>query len=423
MATTPQITTLGGNAPDAGVDMDVRVEALVVAGRLGDPRIIPQLVQLLGHREVALREAAAWSLGQTRSVAATPPLVTALSDSRASVHALACVGLGRVGDRKALDEAARVMKDTARGPEARAACAYALGLARSAAHVGELTEVVAAGNDEVQVKAAWALGRIGDGHALPALLHAYWARKQAVRDAIYVAVARIGAGGDTSPMPLEDVGLEAGKIDYRALVRSLGAAGAVPPLDTAVLKGRASDVAQGILEALASTGRRDTVVRVLHDLDLGEGFELGVFTRGTPSDPGAAPLAGRSPASLPEMLAVRDAVGTQIAARLDALCDGKDPEIRILALDVLAKLGDPHVPDRIAKALDDEAAPVRLAALGSAQRYLRILGANAHAAAPIAAAAAKHLRAATYQERAAAATTLGLDASAETAPLVAAARS
>jgi HEAT repeat protein len=241
--------------------------------------------------------------------------------------------------------------------------------------------------------------------ALPALLRAYWQRKQVVRDAIFTAVARIGAGGDSGALPLEDVGLEAGKIDYRALVRSLGMPGPIPALDTAVLRGRAGDVGQGILDALANTGRRDTVVRVLHDLDAGDGFELGAFTSGQVATSAATE--------------VLHAVAHQIAPRVDALCESKDPEVRTLALDVLAKLGDPRAPERAAKALSDDAPSVRLAALVSVRRYLVIAGASAPAA-ELAGPVAGRLQAPTYQERAAAAETLGWIPATGTAVLTAA---
>ena len=38
------------------VDMGVRVEALIAAGRLGDERVIPSLIKLMSHREISMRQ-------------------------------------------------------------------------------------------------------------------------------------------------------------------------------------------------------------------------------------------------------------------------------------------------------------------------------------------------------------------------------
>jgi tetratricopeptide (TPR) repeat protein len=358
-----------------GVEMDLRVEALVAAGRLGDPRLVKELAALLGHREVALREAAAWALGQTRSGKALEPLLAALADPRPSVHALACLGLGRLGERRALDRAAEVMRDATRSVETRAACAYALGAARSAAHLGALAEVAASGNDETQLKAAWALGRIADARAIPLLLRALPVRGAAVREALLWALARSAAGGDAPedlpPPRLEDLRLENGKLDHRQLVRELP--GELPPVlpPPGVVRGRAADLAAGFAEALAQDGRRDLVVRALADLDArDDGVALGPLTR----ELDTLPEGERR-----EVRAVADSVGRAVAARLDALCAHVDPEVRARALAVLAKLGDARAGARLAAATGDADPDVRLAALAASRRWLATPPGGEHA--------------------------------------------
>ncbi|HYU15367.1 MAG TPA: tetratricopeptide repeat protein, partial [Candidatus Acidoferrum sp.] len=81
------------------IEIDMRVEALVGAGRLGDPRTIQDLIQLGNHPEVAMREAAVFALGMTGDRRAMAPLVAALDDRRDSVQTLACLGLARLAER------------------------------------------------------------------------------------------------------------------------------------------------------------------------------------------------------------------------------------------------------------------------------------------------------------------------------------
>ncbi len=396
--------------PSAGVAMKLRVEALVAAGRLGDPRTIPQLVKLLENREVALREAAAWALGQTRDKKALEPLIKALDDTRSSVQAMACIGLGHInekrGDGKALDAVAAVMKDASRGVEARAACAYALGMAGNPAYVPALAQVVGDGNDEVQVKAAWALGRIGDARAKGALLAAYWAKKEAVRDAVLWALARVMAGQpDTSPLPWVDPALAQEKIDYRTLVHGL--VGELPRtrLPASVVKGQAKEIADGIEAALGR--HRDVVVRVLRDLDGREGgLALGQLTAGLEAAP------ADEQAQIEKLIAD---VGARVAGKVDALCEHRDPEVRALAADILAKLQDQRAEARLVKLLEDESALVRMSAMASTQRYLAGGNATAAGGKQLAAAVGKRLSAPEFEERTAAAQTLGqLGAATET---------
>ena len=142
------------------IDMPLRVEALVAAGRLGDPRTIPDLVGLAGHPEVALREAATFALGMTGDRRALAPLLHALDDRRDSVETLACMGLARLGDQKAAAAIGRVLKDTDRPEETRAACAFALGVLGDRSAVATLSAVLPEGDGRSR-----AAGRLVSGPA------------------------------------------------------------------------------------------------------------------------------------------------------------------------------------------------------------------------------------------------------------------
>lgn len=401
--------------PGDGPDMEMRVEAIVAAGRLGDPRIVPQLVQLAKHREVTLREAAVWALGRTGDPKAVPALVAALDDSRGSVQALACLGLGRIGDKRSLAPVAALMKKTGASGEARAACAYALGLARADAYVPDLIAIVSEGNDDVQRKAAWALGRIGDKRAVAPLLRAYFTKKERLREAIVWALVELGggaagatAGRSSAPEEL-DVTLEAGRVDYRRLVRGLAGDLGLAPLDPGLVRGHADEIAAGLHDAL---GRHyDLKVRVLRDLDAREaGLGLGPLTAG---------LDGASAPDRAALQPVLDGIAAKIAPEIEQLTEDPDAEIRRLAVSVLAKTRQRSAPARVTRALADPELRVRLGAMGAAERYVALVGPRSTDAAPLAAAVAGRLGAESWRERVAAAETLGrLGEAAATAPLV-----
>src|SRR5262249_1249532 len=204
---------------------------------------------------------------------------------------------------------------------------------------------------DAQVKAAWALGRIGDARAVPALVRAIFTRRQAIRDAALWALGRVGKGDDR-PVPAEDVTLERDKIDYRRLVRELGGDIVPGAVDPDALGGQPQAVADAVVAALTS-GRRDVTLRTLRDLDAAAGLAAG---------PLGAPKATVA------------ALATATAAPATHLCDDKDPEVRALAASVLAKTADAGAPGRIARLLLDESREVRIAALRGAATYAAASG-------------------------------------------------
>ncbi|MCA9676893.1 MAG: tetratricopeptide repeat protein, partial [Myxococcales bacterium] len=120
------------------LDWEVRVEALVSAGRLGSPTVLADVLPLAGHAEVAMREAAVFTIGRTHDKRAVAPLIAALDDRRESVQVLACFGLASLDEARATAAAIAVVADADRHDLARAACAWALGVRKTAAAVPAL---------------------------------------------------------------------------------------------------------------------------------------------------------------------------------------------------------------------------------------------------------------------------------------------
>jgi cellulose synthase operon protein C len=388
-----ELSEPGKESGDVATEMDLKVEALVAAGRLADARVVPQLVTLVRHREKAIREAAVWALGRTRDRRAADTLVAVLTDGSPSIQALACVGLAHQTDKKLLDRVADVVKDPNRAGEARAACAWALGRAKSSAHTELLAAALVDGSDELQRKAAWSLGRIGDPRSQPVLLGAYWRKKPAAREAILRALSPTTEGATSGPFS-DDVLVEAGKIDYRQLVRDLAPDSRPLPVDPKLVRGRGEEIGAAMRDVLVKAPR-DLTLRVLRDLDAREqAIALGAFTVRH------AELAPADRAAVDQALAQ---VAVAVRPRLVALAAGTDLELRAVALSVLGKLRDPEAPALIAKALRADDVEVRLLGLAAADRLL----AGGVDPETVTSAVVALLTAPSWQERTRAAATLG----------------
>ena len=330
-------------------DVEFHVAALVAAGRLGDPRAVAQVLPLVNHDEVSVREAAVYTLARTGDRAAITPLLTALADRRPSVAALACLGLGTIADRAAVAAATSRLADRAAPDAVRAGCA--IGLARAgAAALPALTAAVSDNAGETQRLAAWALGMIGDRAAAGPLLTAYIARVGGDRSTIVWALARTGGALPAPPVDVVDFQTSgAGKLDLARLLRDVpGELPAVPaPAD--LLIGHTTDVAAALQAALG--GHRDAALGVLGDLDARpDGLGLGELTAGTLSP------------------AARDAlttIGRAIEPAVRAQIDDDDPKVAARALSVLAKIGGAEAVAAVSAALTGAAPPVRTAAMAA----------------------------------------------------------
>jgi cyclophilin family peptidyl-prolyl cis-trans isomerase/HEAT repeat protein len=82
-------------------DRSLRRRAALAAGRIGDPRAVPVLVDLMNDQEPEVRQMAAFALGLLRDRAAVDRLRAALKDADTTVRARAAQALGRIGDKRA----------------------------------------------------------------------------------------------------------------------------------------------------------------------------------------------------------------------------------------------------------------------------------------------------------------------------------
>jgi HEAT repeat protein len=319
-----------------GIEWELRIDALIAAGRLGDASILAEVIPLLSHGEAAMREAATFTIGRTGDRRAIPYLVKALNDRRDSVQTLACLGLAQVVDAKSVPAAVAVVADGNRNDSVRAACAYALGIQRAASSSSALSIAVTDNRGRASRLAAWALGQIGDHRATPDLLHAYFGRAQPDGSELLWAIARVSAAGlsPSTVANLQDYPVRADRFDSVQRMTTLPGPLPVAPIPEAFLLGYETQIGDALLAALAE--HRDVALNALSDLnakDASDASDRHIALRGvapaSPSDRAAAAL---------------DRIGVRIVPALERLLIRDDAETRAAAIFVLAKAAAPSSP-------------------------------------------------------------------------------
>lgn len=198
------------SAGPGAADIDLRVDALLAAARLEDPRSFAQLVQLSQSAEKQIRLGALYGLVRLAGKLDKPVLIAnaatvfeqAVADPRAAVKALGYLGYGALGMRQGLLppkraqllmllEKRRTQADAV-DELAAAAAVHALGQAGERSAVPLLIELLRAGNDEVERQAAWALGMLGDPRALEPLLRAVFLKNESIRQVAVAALQELG---------------------------------------------------------------------------------------------------------------------------------------------------------------------------------------------------------------------------------------
>ncbi len=374
------------------LDWDVRVEALVAAGRLGDARTISDLTNLAKHKEASMREAAVFALGMTGDRRTVASLSRALDDTVDGVQVLACLGLGRVESGAGKDVEKRligVVNDPARPDLTRAACAFALGLSGSAASVEVLLRTLGEGNDEAQRTSAWALGRLHDRRALPALFHAYFTQGPRVREASAWAIGEIHAATRNPVGEIPDYPMVHGRFDARSAVEQLLSRLQAVALPARTLPTQEDVIVSSIQAALDK--HRDVAVRILEELDADpDQLALGVLSE--------------TPDLRAKELAAQKHIGSALGGTLARLLDHRDTVVRMRALSVLAKTEAKSVPEAVKRALADPTASVRAQAMLSAAVYVRHVPEDPDG---LTARIQKELDSREWQDRVAAARALG----------------
>nr|MBA3452668.1 HEAT repeat domain-containing protein [Deltaproteobacteria bacterium] len=390
------------------LDREVRVAALVAAGRLGDPSVLTEVLPLMDHQEVAMREAATFTVGRSGDRRAVAPLLKALGDRRPSVQALACLGLGQIDDGRVAPALTATLADARKDDATRAACAYAIGARKISSAVPALLAALGDNRGEAQRLAAWALGQLGDGKSLGPLIRAYFSRGGRSDAELVWAIGRTsGAGlGPAQVGGFAEYPQRNDKFNAPEAIALLPGTLPKAPAAGKLVVDHADDISKGLLDALAE--HRDVVVAVLADLD-GAPAQLGL---------GALSPATRDAKST----AALASIAASIAPAIAALSASEDPKVRALVVSVLAKLdgGKVKLADAaIAKGLADPADQVRAAAMNA----IPVVAHRRGSAPPeLTASLTRTLASGSWADRRAAALAMGkLGASGDTAALIKAA--
>ena len=336
------------------VDLQVRVAALVAAGRLGDPSVLADVLPMTENSEVAMREAATFTLGRSGDRRAVAPLLKLVNDRRPSVQTLACLGLGQIDDPRTAPALIATLADARHDDSTRAACAYAIGTRKITSAIPALIGALADNRGEAQRLAAWALGQIADPKTVGPLIRAYFSRVGRSDDELVWAIGRT-SGASVPAITYTAYGeypLRSNKYNAPEAIANLPGDLPRPAAGNKLVVDHADDIARGLLDALAE--HRDVVVAVLADLD-GDPVQLGLGAL-TPKAPD------------PKLSAALATISEKIAPAVSAQLASEDPKVRALAVSVIAKLDGGKVRGAdaaITKALADPIDPVRASAMNA----------------------------------------------------------
>jgi HEAT repeat protein len=169
-------------------NVDLRVGAAITLGKIG---VVEPLISALNDTEWEVRWAAATSLGNLRAKEAVDGLIALLKDEFWEVRRAAAIALGKIRDEKAAKPLAEALEAELM---IRFEAARALIQLGSKA-VGSLQALLNSEDPDVRMKAAEALGLIGDEKSSEALGELLKDPDAGVREAASKALARIGGRG------------------------------------------------------------------------------------------------------------------------------------------------------------------------------------------------------------------------------------
>ncbi|MEO8846453.1 MAG: HEAT repeat domain-containing protein [Kofleriaceae bacterium] len=333
LAVEPLITAL-----NSASNLNVRVWAAQVIGKLGDARAVPSLLARIHDRSDALRTSVANALGDLHDARAVRALIdSVLRDPSATVRAQAAAALGRIGDITALPQLVAALGDPEHWVRLRALEAIE---AVTPEDTSALEVALDDPNRDVRFRAALALDRLGMlEQAFVDLGGDDDLRRIAAQDRL-VAVGRAGLserfiGHFEDPNP-------------RVRARIVAVLGAVAnPAHTPALVKRLGDgdpaVRTEAIAALAAIGNEATATAL-----------IPVMRDAAPAETAAATAA---------LLRHESHTLAAIHAQLTPLLAHQRDDVRAATIQLLALvLGEP-IDDQLRAALSDRFVEARLAAL------------------------------------------------------------
>jgi len=338
-------------------ESDLRTRAVIAAGSLKDPALLPRFKALLAPDDRLRSDysdpvtlAAAWAVARLGSPKARPLLVALLETDAPSLRALGALGLGVLRDASALPLLTRMARSGDSGNVARAAAARAIAMLGGRGENEVLAELARAPDRTLRSNAILALAELRAPEAADAVAEALIDGDADVR-----AVAALAAVAFTTKSyraPKDPLPPPESRVDLVSVLQALRpgpytAKDRVDALEAlAPMLARASTAL-----ALSSPERARAVVEA-----------LGL-------SPGATPLpalVGDAPAS--ERARVDQAlapVATALVPVLGALIRHPYAPVRVTAVEFLGRRSEPEARDALLGAVNDAEPTVRRAALSA----------------------------------------------------------
>ncbi|MGH8901293.1 MAG: HEAT repeat domain-containing protein [Egibacteraceae bacterium] len=335
--------------------------------RFGEQRAFPILLERLSDPDAKVRQAATSALeglGDERSV---DPLLELLDDANADVRWVAVYGLAHVGDDRAADPLLKLLDDPQ--DSVRWGAAFTMHELSDERSVDPLLELLNDPVFHVRQLAVYALGAVGDERVVEPLLGLLNDTNAIVRHRAAQALGELGDKRAIRPL-LESLD-DAEPVVRWAAAQALGTLGdkrAVEPL-LELLEADAQ-IREGVAEALGKLGARRAVEPLLDWLgDPDPDVRLAVVK--------AAGKLGdsRERAALLDRLDHPDELVRSAAARalgklgdteavepLLARLDDADVDMRAAVAEALGRLGDHRAVELLVQRLDDQADVRRAAA-------------------------------------------------------------
>lgn len=183
-----------------GGSADIRANAAVSLGRVGDTRAVDPLITALNDEDSSVRLNAAVSLGEIGDPRAIGPLIETLNDETPEVWRNVTEALGKFGE-PAVDPLIAVLSDrNQQSSYVRPQAALALGYTGNARAVDPLIKALQDEEWLVRSQAARALGYIGDLKAVEPLIEALDDEEWTVLGSVATALGKIGDPKAVDPL-------------------------------------------------------------------------------------------------------------------------------------------------------------------------------------------------------------------------------
>jgi tetratricopeptide (TPR) repeat protein/HEAT repeat protein len=339
-------------------DPGLRTRAMIAAGTLRDPNLLPKFEAVLFADGQAPAEdsdpvalAAAWGVARLGAPRARPLLARLLATETPSLRALGALGLGLLRDTSAVPELSRLLASADAGHVARAAAARALGMLGAKSEIEAISALARSASPEVRAGALLALAELKAPDAAGALADALVDPDPALR-AVAASAAVAWTSGIFRP-PSDPLPGAEERIDVKQLLDELRPG----PYSTAERLAALERLAPALGRASVSAAQSspDRARAVIDALGL---------------TPGSAPVPALGADFTGEELArarrTVNALGANLVPVIAGLTRHPYAPIRLGALGFLGGRAEPAARDAIVNALGDRDAAVRRAALAAA---------------------------------------------------------